>query len=883
MGVVIKYSSFVFLVVILSVSILVTFQYGGSTDEGFLHQLIDPASGEVDLEAAEMLWMSCRLELIHSKQILKSHDFCFPEDFPSSTSGLNSNCQSPSKENVRKLINVLLHPKLKQTLLACVRKNNIIFPASGEKESLGAKIYSKYVRSLPDNSRRNLASDDKDSSPAKKKSSKKSKDDDEENDKKIIIMAVIVTAVVTFAFAALFFICCTRLYMPARLDDERRLLSLSMSDYSVGSSKSNGHGDSGIEDSGHGYQLYSNSSSHHRKGSSLSNSSLDKPPSLGNSTKPPSESSDSSSIDIDTTSSLKPPPGRSIPPPPGIPPLKPPPGREAPAPPEPPPAKPAGPPPPPAPAPPPAPKPKSANAGPPPPGPPPPPARRGGGGAPPPPPPKGGSGPRPPPPMGGSKVPRAPGSKNQEAGDPNKAKLKPFFWDKVMASPDSQMVWHQIKAGSFQFNEEMIETLFGCAPVDKHKTEHRRSASQDSAPQFIQIIDPKKSQNLSILLRALNITTEEVCDALLEGNELPAELIQTLLKMAPTQEEELKLRLFSGPITQLGPAERFLKKLVDIPFAYQRLDSLLFMCSLQEEVASTKESFDTLELACKELRNSRLFLKLLEAVLKTGNRMNDGTFRGGAQAFKLDTLLKLADVKGVDGKTTLLHFVVKEIIRSEGIKAARIKKESRSFSSIKTEDLLEDATETDEFYLTLGLQVVSCLSSQLQNVKKAAIIDADTLTGTVARMGHSLLKSKNFLNKDMQNMNEESEFHDTLKGFVESAETDVMSLLEEEKRIMALVKSTGDYFHGNSAKDEGLRLFIIVRDFLLMIDKVCKEVKEAPKKPPPKPQKKNEPPSAPSPSESRQASADLHQKLFPQITDRRKDDSSSSSSSDDDS
>ncbi|KAJ0094617.1 hypothetical protein Patl1_15057 [Pistacia atlantica] len=50
--------------------------------------------------------------------------------------------------------------------------------------------------------------------------------------------------------------------------------------------------------------------------------------------------------------------------------------------------------------------------------------------------------------------------------------------------------------------------------------------------------------------------------------------------------------------------------------------------------------------ACEELRNSRMFLKLLEAVLKTGNRMNVGTTRGDAHAFKLDTLLKLVDVKG---------------------------------------------------------------------------------------------------------------------------------------------------------------------------------------------------------------------------------------------
>lgn len=65
--------------------------------------------------------------------------------------------------------------------------------------------------------------------------------------------------------------------------------------------------------------------------------------------------------------------------------------------------------------------------------------------------------------------------------------------------------------------------------------------------------------------------------------------------MAPTADEELKLRLFNGELSQLGPAERFLKVLVDIPFAFKRMEALLFMCSLNEEVIVTRESFETLE------------------------------------------------------------------------------------------------------------------------------------------------------------------------------------------------------------------------------------------------------------------------------------------------
>ncbi|VFQ83283.1 unnamed protein product [Cuscuta campestris] len=484
-------------------------------------------------------------------------------------------------------------------------------------------------------------------------------------------------------------------------------------------------------------------------------------------------------------------------------------------------------------------------------------------------------------PLGPHRRGQSSGSEGSETGGGSpKTKLKPFFWDKVNASPDHSMVWHDIKAGSFQFNEEMMESLFGYSPAEQNKNERKKDSSLSSTLQYIQIIEAKKAQNLAILLKALNVTTEEVCDALREGNELPPELIQTLLKMAPTSDEELKLRLYAGEISQLGPADRFLKTIIEIPFAFKRMESLLFMINLQEEVSSVKESFATLEVACNELKSSRLFLKLLEAVLKTGNRMNNGTYRGGAQAFKLDTLLKLSDVKGTDGKTTLLHFVVQEIIRSEGIRAARRLRESHSMSSVKTEDLVEDSQhESREYYRTLGLQAVSGLSDELKNVKRAAVIDGDSLTQSVSKLGHSLLKAKEFLNNEMMSSEDDSGFSETLTNFLEHAEGEIPMLLNEEQKIMALVKSTGDYFHGSSGKDEGLRLFVIVRDFLIMLDKVCNEVEKTAKSKVKVPAK--ELTSSTSTTRSQDSQTDplpdvVRQHLFPAITSRKIDDDFSS-------
>lgn len=114
--------------------------------------------------------------------------------------------------------------------------------------------------------------------------------------------------------------------------------------------------------------------------------------------------------------------------------------------------------------------------------------------------------------------------------------------------------------------------------------------------------------------------------------------------------------------------------------------------------------------------SSKLFLKLLEAVLKTGNRMNVGTARGGAMAFKLDALLKLADVKGTDGKTTLLHFVVQEMTRSRAAEAA---------------------------------DIAAGLGAELTNVRKTATVDLDVLTTSVSGPSHGLSQIKELIGSDL--------------------------------------------------------------------------------------------------------------------------------------
>lgn len=76
---------------------------------------------------------------------------------------------------------------------------------------------------------------------------------------------------------------------------------------------------------------------------------------------------------------------------------------------------------------------------------------------------------------------------------------------------------------------------------------------------------------------------------------LGAELLETLVKMAPTKEEEIKLRDYRGDISKLGSAERFLKAVLDIPFAFKRVEAMLYRANFDTEVTYLRKSFQTLE------------------------------------------------------------------------------------------------------------------------------------------------------------------------------------------------------------------------------------------------------------------------------------------------
>lgn len=389
----------------------------------------------------------------------------------------------------------------------------------------------------------------------------------------------------------------------------------------------------------------------------------------------------------------------------------------------------------------------------------------------------------------------------------------------------------------YRFDDELMESLFGYS--SSYKTQERNrtlsalAKSNSNAPTQIFILDPRKSQNTAIVLRSLAISRKGILDAVLDGQGLSVETLERLTKIAPTTEEEAKIIQFSGNPDQLADAESFLYYILKaVPTAFNRLKAMLFRSSYDCEILQHKEQLQTLEMGCKELRTSGLFLKLLEAILKAGNRMNAGTSRGNAQGFNLSALRKLADVKSTDGKTSLLHFIVEQVVQSEGKRQALYRKHTLHISNVEASNVSRAYSysrmqqEADKEYTMVGLQVLGGLSDELSEAKKAASIEY-----------HNLITMCSTLNAHVSEIRQivtccgntgSGGFINEMKGFLEECEGELEVVKEEQTRIMELVKKTNDYYLSGASKDNMVnpfQLFVIIKNFVDMVDQACIELK----------------------------------------------------------
>jgi hypothetical protein len=319
-------------------------------------------------------------------------------------------------------------------------------------------------------------------------------------------------------------------------------------------------------------------------------------------------------------------------------------------------------------------------------GPPPPPGLMGGGGGsddapitggPPPPPPMMGGGGPPPPPMPGVAPPPMPGKK-AEAPEKKKADVKPgtkmkaFNWTKIPPRKVDGSVWSKLDDTKVKLDHKALEELFGVLGDGAAKPAKAAAPKGEGGKEaVISVLDPRRSQNLTIMLsRFKGMTFVQLRKAIesLDTTVLTPDNLKALVTAVPTAEEiELLKEHLDTPPERLGKADQYLIEMSRVPRLEERLESILFYGQFQSRFVVAQQEVHVLRTACSEVRDSKRLQALLEYILAIGNYVNGSTFRGAAFGFKLDSLLKLLEVKSNDGRASLMHYVVDTLERQAAL------------------------------------------------------------------------------------------------------------------------------------------------------------------------------------------------------------------------
>eukprot|EP00942_MAST-04A_sp_MAST-4A-sp1_P013601 g13601.t1 len=293
-------------------------------------------------------------------------------------------------------------------------------------------------------------------------------------------------------------------------------------------------------------------------------------------------------------------------------------------------------------------------------------------------------------------------------------KLRGVHWATVDEASTKGTIWEGRKRTfstvSHIFKD--VEDVFAPGLMRKAATQTKEKKKQTT----ISLLDPKRTQNMSIALaRVWPGSFEELGRAvkLLKAELIGIDNVEKLLKIIPTTEEFNRVKKYTGPLSALNKADRFVSAMGSVARLQPRLSAMIFQDKFRDSVSSIRESVELIKCASNEILGSHNFQELLGIVLSLGNKLNQNTRKQLAAGIKIDGLTKLASTKGKTG-VTVLEYMVQNLLSSK----SEILEVGQELLHLKSASLTNYASiEVDVRMLTRGLDNIK---SQMAIDKKTA-------------------------------------------------------------------------------------------------------------------------------------------------------------------
>ena len=203
-----------------------------------------------------------------------------------------------------------------------------------------------------------------------------------------------------------------------------------------------------------------------------------------------------------------------------------------------------------------------------------------------------------------------------------------------------------------------LQKLFMKQPTKKVDRKTENSNSKKMA----QILKIDRAQNVCICLNSFKdfsfAELAKIIDDIDADGKIQGERVQFMSELLPKDDEFRKIESYKGPDSRLAPAEKFFRQLITVKRAESKISVMKTLQLFHQNLKSAEQTFELLINVCDQVTKSKKLEIILEKVLVIGNTMNEGTCKGDAMGFKFDSLQKLTQTKSVDGKKTVLDYIV---------------------------------------------------------------------------------------------------------------------------------------------------------------------------------------------------------------------------------
>ncbi len=263
-----------------------------------------------------------------------------------------------------------------------------------------------------------------------------------------------------------------------------------------------------------------------------------------------------------------------------------------------------------------------------------------------------------------------------------------LHWTPLTQDAAQNSVWGKVTEGKKLFagavedsDVGMLEDLFHKKAGGKLKSKAQGNdggSAKKKRRRMAGLIDMTRANNIAISLKAFKeFSFDEIAEVLktLDRSKITGDRITFLASIMPNDMEQKAVARFRGEPEELLPAEQFFMTLQKVPRMSAKIKVLETMDTMTERSTDLSDRFSLVETVCGNVMSSGKLQKVLASILSIGNIMNEGTQKGDAAGFTLDSLMKLTQTKSVDGKMTILDYLVLMFAKKEQLEELKVSQE----------------------------------------------------------------------------------------------------------------------------------------------------------------------------------------------------------------